>query len=160
MLKRYTKNDCVMLPYAAITCRYDHCCHICDVADRVRKNSRIHTRDINELFDYYDVLPKTAKGGGSEYLYRPIILKPEAMKSAGIEVDMYNQIFVTTDGAGMFSYSPGSQIDGYLLSDRSKIYTFGRGDFYGVPNDKAVRRFKDLFLIDLTKFERSVVRMI
>ena len=75
MLKRYTKNDCVMLPYAAITCRYDHCCHICDVADRVRKNSRIHTRDINELFDYYDVLPKTAKGGGSEYLYRTEVTK-------------------------------------------------------------------------------------
>ena len=67
-------------------------------------------------------------------------------------IELFNQIFIATDGAGMFSKFPGSQIDGYLLSDRRKIYTFGRQEFFGVPNERAVKRFEDLFLIDLNKY--------
>lgn len=137
---------------------YHHRCDLCEIADRYRKNLIDHTEKDVMLFSHSDVLRHTLKGGGLEYVYRPIILKPEAMEAKGIKVCAYNQIFVSTDGGGMFSHNPGSEIDGYLVSDthRTKtIYTFGRQDFYGVPNERAVERFFELFLIDLRKFERK-----
>lgn len=140
-------SEC-LIPYLDIFCEHEHHCYHCEIADRHRAN----TRSCSELFDHCDVLLKTPKGGGSEYLYKPLVLKPEVMRQRGIEVDMYNQIFIATDGAGMFSWNPGSQIDGYLLSDPKVQYTFGRQDFYGIPNKKAVERFYQLFLIDLNKY--------
>lgn len=145
-----------LIPYTHVRC-YHHNCNHCEIADRYRKNVCDYTKEKSELFDYTDVLRKTVKGGGLEYVYRPIILKPEAMAAKGIDVCLFNQVFVSTDGGGMFSHNPGSEIDGYLVSDlyREKtIYTFGRQDFYGVPNEKAIERFKKLFLIDLHNYER------
>ena len=152
MLRAFTKADCIMIPYYSGGCRYAHDCWRCPLANRVKNSNREFTRESGELFGYYDVLPKTPKGGGIEYVYKPLILKPEAMEAHGIELELFNQIFIATDGAGMFSKFPGSQIDGYLLSDRRKIYTFGRQEFFGVPNERAVKRFEDLFLIDLNKY--------
>ena len=152
MLKAFTKADCVRIPYYTGGCRYEHHCNRCAIAERFRQSNREFTEIKGELFGYYDVLPKTPKGGGLEYVYKPLILKPEAMEAHGIKLELFNQIFVATDGAGMFSEFPGSQIDGYLLSDRRKIYTFGRQEFFGVPNERAVKRFEDLFLIDLNKY--------
>lgn len=143
------------IPYLKISC-YHHSCRMCEIADRYRRNVCDYTQKTSLLFDHTNVLRKTEKGGGLEYVYRPLILKPEAMQAKSIEVNMYNQILVSTDGGGMFSWNPGSEIDGYLVSDYSKkIYTFGRQDFYGVPNEMAVKRFKELFLIDLKDYERS-----
>ena len=145
------------IPHVDVKCYY-HNCNLCDIADRYRKNVCDHTKTFSTLFDHTDVLRKTVNGGGLEYVYRPVILKPEAMKAKGIEVCLFNQILVTTDGGGMFSHNPGSELDGYLVSDRYRtktIYTFGRQDVYGVPNEQAVKRFKELFLIDLRRFERK-----
>ncbi|MBE6531391.1 MAG: hypothetical protein E7679_04810 [Ruminococcaceae bacterium] len=150
-MRAIPQNEC-LIPYLDMHCICAHMCHICEIADRYRANMRERVKSCSELFDYYDVLLKTPKGGGSEYLYKPLVLKPEVMRQRGIEVDMYNQIFIATDGAGMFSWNPGSQIDGYLLSDPKVQYTFGRQDFYGIPNKKAVERFNQLFLIDLNKY--------
>lgn len=155
MLRSYSKADCIMIPYLRATCKYSHDCRSCDIADRVRFNSREFTKKTAELFWPFDVLPKTPKGGGLEYLRKPLILKPEAMECLGIEVELYNQIFIPTGGAGMFSNFPGSQIDGYIVNDRRKIYTISRHDVYGVANEAAVKRFKDLFLIDLHKEARK-----
>ena len=152
MLRAFTKADCVRIPYYTGGCRHNHQCNRCTIAERFRQSNREFTEIKGELFGYYDVLPKTPKGGGIEYVYKPLILKPEAMEAHGIKLELFNQIFIATDGAGMFSKFPGSQIDGYLLSDRRKIYTFGRQDFFGVPNERAVKRFEDLFLIDLNKY--------
>ena len=145
-----------LIPYTDVKC-YHHRCEACEIADSYRKNIRSPLTLSSTLFDHTHVLRKTVKGGGLEYVYRPLILKPEAMAAKGIEVNMYNQIFVSVDGGGMFSHNPGSEIDGYLVSDyHKKIYTFGRQDFYGVPNEYAVKRFYELFLIDLRKYERKV----
>lgn len=152
MLRAFTKADCVRIPYYTGGCRYNHQCSCCAIAERFRQSNRESTEIKGELFGYCDVLPKTPKGGGIEYVYKPLILKPEAMEAHGIKLELFNQIFIATDGAGMFSKFPGSQIDGYLLSDRRKIYTFGRQEFFGVPNERAVKRFEDLFLIDLSKY--------
>lgn len=138
-------------------CPWYHC-DTCDKYDKYHKKPVDHTENEALLFDHNDVLRRTVKGGGLEYVYRPIILKPEAMQAKGIKVCVYNQIFVSVDGGGMFSHNPGSEIDGYLVSDthRTKtIYTFGRQDFYGVPNERAVERFYELFQIDLRKYERK-----
>ena len=150
------------IPYLNVRC-YHHTCNCCDIADRYRQRQSDHTKKTNDLFDHTNVLRKTEKGGGLEYVYRPIILKPEAMSAKGIEVCMWNQILISTDGGGMFSHNPGGEIDGYLVSDRYRtktIYTFGRQDFYGVPDERAVERFRELFLIDLHSFERKVTPMI
>ena len=131
-------------------------CHMCDKYDKYHKKPVDHTENEALLFDHNDVLRHTVKAGGLEYVYRPIILKPEPMLAKGIKVCLYNQILVSTDGGGMFSWNPGSEIDGYLVSDLAKkIYTFGRQDFYGVPNERAVERFYELFRIDLRKYERK-----
>lgn len=146
-------NKCI-IPYLDLYCSSKHLCHLCDIGDRYRKHKIDTLKDRSEifLFDYLDVLPHTPKGGGSEYLYKPLIIKPEAMRRICLEPDPFKQIFIATDGAGMFSHNPGSQIDGYFLFDTSKIYTFGRLDFYGIPNKKAVEKYKEYFLIDLNKF--------
>ena len=145
-----TDSACVILDITR-RCFNSYRCYSCGYFEEHILN--IHRLFCDELlFGYYDVLPKTPKGGGIEYVYRPLILKPEAMEAHGIKLELFNQIFVATDGAGMFSKFPGSQIDGYLLSDRRKIYTFGRQEFFGVPNERAVKRFEDLFLIDLSKY--------
>ena len=155
MIRTYNKSECFMIPYLRTTCNYSHNCCRCDIADRVRFNSREFTKKTFELYWPCDVLRKTEKGGGLDYLYKPLILKPEAMERLGIEVELYNQIFIPTSGAGMFSNFPGSQFDGYILNDRRKIYTISRHDVYGVANEAAVKRYKDLFLIDLHKEARK-----
>ena len=133
-----------------------HVCNCCAVYQNIVRNKADKSEFTHELFDNTHVLKKTVKGGGLEYLYRPIVLKPEAMSAKGIKVCLYNQILISTDGGGMFSWNPGSEIDGYLASDYTRmIYTFGRQDFYGVPNEYAIERFYELFQIDLKKYERS-----
>ena len=151
VFKTLPKNECI-IPHLNMNCSFAHNCHACIIADRYRENKRDRFAERHQLFDYYNVLPKTPKGGGSDYTYKPLLLKPEAMERAGIRVDLLGQIFIATDGAGMFPHNPGSQIDGYLVYDRRKVYTFGRQDFYGIPNDKARARYKELFLIDLERF--------
>lgn len=165
-MKRIPLSEC-LIPYLS-KCDRGHRCWRCDIADRYRENLRRNGRESFDsfeyrLFDHTDVLPKTPKGGGLEYVYRPIILKPEAMRRCGIDEKLINQILLATDGAGMFSHNPGSELDGYLVADlyekrdRALLYTFGRQDFYGVPNEKAIERFRKVALIDLKN--AGVMRM-
>ncbi|MBQ8141069.1 MAG: hypothetical protein IJ038_05175 [Clostridia bacterium] len=153
-MRAIPKSECI-IPYINTRCYCAHNCAACEIADRYRLTARRRVKSPAELFGYYDVLPKTEKGGGREYVYKPLILRQEAMERAGIAPELYNQIFIATGGAGMFSHNEGSEIDGYLVGDRRRTLTFGRREFYGIPNERARERYRRLFLIDLENYMRG-----
>ncbi len=156
-MKRFetSRELCYKIPYTTLACRNGHDCARCEIADSIRKVRIEKNKDNSELFFWNDVRPATPMGGGRSWIYMPVISKPETLKKAGLEVNMYNQIFITTDGLGMFFGNDGSELDGYFLAEPNKVYTFGRQDFYGIPNDKAVRRYEELFLIDLKRYMKG-----
>lgn len=158
MIMRKLSTDklvCYKVKWITLACRDDHDCERCQFADSVRKDRIERNKHEGELFDHNDVRLMTPKGNGRDWYLMPIIAKPDTLRRAGIDVNMYNQIFITTSGAGMFYANAGSELDGYFLSDRSKIFSFGRQDFYGIPNDKAVSRYEDLFFIDLKRYMKG-----
>ena len=139
-------------PYAKVVCHLDYRCEYCDVAARIQQNKREQTLDVDEpLFTCRDALKMTPKANGSDFYFRPVILKPESMTRLGIKSNLINQIFFCDGGSGIFPCNPAGMIDGYLVSDRKERFTITRHDVYGVPNGSAVQRYFDLFGINLNK---------
>lgn len=149
MIGKFPIHLCMQMPYATVRCDYSHRCHNCEVADRIRKN-RLDGAVTHEMFGYYDVKKRTPKGGGLEWVNKALVLKPEAMERAGIKVDLYHQIFISTGGSGMLSINPVGMVDGYTLADR-KTYTFIRSDFFGIPTEAAAEKFDKLFITNIKK---------
>ena len=129
---------------------HSYICDVCDIAYRIRQNKISEVLDDECLFNWRDVLGITPKSGGAQWYNRPVLLKPEAMKRAGITVNLINQVFFAVGGSGVFPHNPMGMIDGYLVSQPKKEYTFFRGDFYGVPNDAAVERYYSLYRIKIS----------
>ncbi len=152
MIGKLPKNLCIHIPSAMVNCERNYRCSRCEIADRIRLN-RLEKRTEYIMFDYYDAKKQTPKGGGAEWVYKALILKPESMSRAGIEVDLYHQIFVATGGSGMLSINPAGMVDGYLLADKfdKKTYTFIRHDFFGIPTERAAERYDKLFITDVKK---------
>ena len=149
MLQRKSPGMCIRMPYADVKCEAFYTCDRCVVADRIRRN-RQEDEFNHILFDFYDVKKRTPKGGGLEWVNKALVLKPEAMERAGIKVDLYHQIFISTGGSGMLSINPVGMVDGYTLADR-KTYTFIRSDFFGIPTEVAAEKLDKLFITNIKK---------
>lgn len=151
-MNRISRSLCYRNPYLSVRCDFGFRCDRCTVADGIRSENINKISSNGFLFDQYDTLPKTPKFDGANYLYRPLVLSVESLKARSIDVNAYNQIVVSVDGAGM--YSPGCELDCYFVSSPGKIYTFSRGEILGVPNEKAIKKFNELFFIDLRQYWR------
>lgn len=149
MIGKFPIHLCMQMPYAKVRCDYSHRCHSCEIADRIRKNMR-DSAVTHEMFGYYDVKKRTPKGGGLEWVYKPLVLRPESMERVGIPLDLYHQIFIVTGGSGMLSINSAGMVDGYLSADR-KSYTFIRHDFFGIPNEAAAEKYDKLFITNIKK---------
>ena len=139
----------LLLPYARVECRFNYLCDCCDVCYNIRKNKMETVVDDAFLFDHRDVIPGTPKYGGGNWYKRAVILKPGAMRREGITVNLINQLLFAYGGSGVFAHNLSGMVDGFLLSDRSKEYTFFRNDIYGIPNEDAVRKYYDLYRIKI-----------
>ena len=135
----------LLLPYHEVECHFFYMCDYCDVCHRIRQIKACEELNDSLLFDWHDVLPMTPKGGGSDFYKRPVILKPESMRRVGMKVNLINQLFYADGGSGCFKHNPSGMVDGYILLNAADRYTFFRNDFYGVPNESAVKRFKSLY---------------
>ena len=151
------KGKCALLhPCGDIECRLNYHCDYCETAFIIRQNKRVETIADDQLFRWSDALKMTPKGDGLSWYKRPVILKPDTMRRLNIPVNLINQIFFCDSGSGVFACNPAGMIDGFLVIDRQERHILSRHDVYGVPNASAMQRYKDLFGIDLTIFERKV----
>ena len=125
-------------------------CSRCDFADRIRYDTAEKNK-AELLFTGKDVLRQTEKGGGADWWHFPIILTEEAMDRLHIEKNLYYQIAIADGGPGVFLKNRFGYLDIHLLADPRKKYVISRGDAYGIPTAKAVRRYDSLFFMDLHK---------
>ena len=137
----------MLLPHARVECKMNYICDCCDVCFTIRKNIIETPTDESFLFDHRDIIPMTPKFGGGNWYRRPVILKPEAMRREGITVNLINQIMFARGGSGVFAHNLSGMVDGVLVADMRKEYTFFRNDIYGIPNNEAARKYRELYRI-------------
>ena len=152
----FNGNCRLLYPYAQVTCDLNYMCDFCEIPHRIQQNRRDREDEEFTLFGRGDVLRQTPKGGGLNWYMRPIVLKPDAMRRLGIKVNLVNQILIAYDGSGVFARNPAGMIDGYLVCDRNRRYTFSRHDVYGVPNEQACAKYFEYFGINLNRPERRM----
>ena len=147
----------MLLPHAFVECKQGYTCDYCDLGVNIRLNKSREELDKGLLFTWRDAISQTGKYGCADWYKKVIILKPEAMRRAGIPVNLINQLFYAVGGSGVFKHNPSGMIDGYPVlqivglpsSFEKKEYTFFRNDFYGVPNEAAVKMYESLYKIKI-----------
>lgn len=140
---------CTHIPNTYINC-YNQDCSRCDIADRYRKQIMRADNHIL-LFRDKNCLRMTEKGGGLCFYQRPVVLKEKTMERLGIEVNLLHQIAIAYDGPGCLPKNVVGPVDIYLFLNPTRKFTVGRHELYGVPDEKAVKRYDDLFFMDLHK---------
>ena len=141
------KNICMHFPSGYVRCENNGRCSLCDFADRLRRNRPPNV----PLFTYRDALKQTKKSGGENFLGKPVLLTPECMLRLRIERNALYQMAMVYDGAGAFPMNSGSTVDVYLIADRTKRYTVGRKELYGIPTPDCARRYDELYLLGVSQ---------
>ena len=141
-------GDCILYPESWVPCERWHNCTGCDVAGRYRANVK---PGVHPLLSHSDALPQT-KSGCSVFLNKALILKPEAMKRLGLEEDLKYQIVIPFPSPGLFPSNPTGFIDCRFLCEDLRTFTVYRNEVYGVPNAAAVRKYDDIYFLNLKRY--------
>ena len=143
-------NSCPHFTIGYVECRFPRDCSRCEFADRIRRDNAAKNNSFL-LFGSKDARRQTEKGGGADWWHLPIILTENAMHRLGIEKNLFYQIAIADGGPGVFLKNGVAAVDCHLFADPSKQFTISRHEAYGVPNEHAVKRYDDLFFMDLHK---------
>lgn len=141
---------CSKFPYGYVLCKNGYDCLRCTFGDDVRKDNVKRFSDV-PLFTEKDARRQTLNDKGDCFWHYPVILKPETLEDLGFEKNVFFQIAIAEGGAGVFSKNPVGYLDCCLFSNPAKKFTICRHNVFGIPNSAAVRRFDEMFFLDLGK---------
>ena len=149
-MRKRRDGYCTNFHYGYVKCRNGYDCIRCTLGDSIREeNIRKYSEEL--LFTDRDVRSISEKAKGDVWWHYPVVLSPEVMAKLGLELNIVNQIAIASSGSGVFPRNPVGMLDIYLYSNPQKRFTITRNEAYGIPNDKAVSRYDELFFWDLKK---------
>ena len=148
--REYYAKYCPYFTTGLVLCKNQKRCISCEFADRMRQSIVLRNKNL-PLFVPSDALRQTKKGGGDTWWHFPIILSEEVMDRLGLEKNVFFQIAIAEGGGGVFKKNPVGPVDCHLFANPSKKFTISRNEAYGIPDERAVRRYDELFFMDLHK---------
>ena len=135
---------CFRLADSRVRCGCGYDCERCEISARIEEDTGSAVVD-RILFSWRDALPQTPTHNAETWFRKPVILSPEAMKRLGLPSSLRYQIFFAEDGPGVFKHNPTGEIDGVLLCNARRIITVSRNECYGLPNERACRRYDEYY---------------
>lgn len=147
---KYRDTMCPYFKDGFVECAGYRDCKRCDIGQRIRRDNVLRHNNY-PLFSWRDARRNTEKGRGQNWWHFPIILSEEVMEKLGLEKNLFFQIAIAEGGGGVFHHNPCGEIDCHLFVNPSKKFTIGRHEAYGIPDERAVAKFDELFFMDLHK---------
>ncbi len=160
-INSFMDGYCFRLADSRVRCERGYDCERCELSARIEEDTGSAIVD-RILFSWRDALPQTATHNAETWFRKPVILSPEAMERLGLPRSLRYQIFFAEDGPGVFKHNPTGVIDGVLLCNSRREITVTRNECYGLPNERACRRYDGYYapigarrLVDFFDFPSS-----